>query len=116
LAPTGWHIPSKTEYTSLANCLGTDYVAGGKLKTSGTSDWMAPNTGGSNASGFSALPGGKRSNTGMYTGFGTQGPLWAATSQSITNSWYLSLVYSSAGATFNSALNNEGAMVRCVKD
>lgn len=116
LAPTGWHVPSKTEYSTLTNCLGSEYIAGGKLKTSGTSDWMAPNTGASNSSGFTALPGGKRSGPGTYNGFGTQGVFWTATAQSATNAWTLLLIYSSAGISFTSSQNKEGAMVRCVRD
>jgi uncharacterized protein (TIGR02145 family) len=116
LAPAGWHIPSQTEYSSLVNCLGTEYIAGGKLKTSGTSDWMAPNTGASNSSGFTALPGGRRSGAGAYNSFGTQGLFWTVTAQSATNAWGVSLLYSSAGTSFTSVQNKEGAMVRCVKD
>jgi uncharacterized protein (TIGR02145 family) len=116
LAPTGWHIPTQTEYTTLYNCLGGEYIAGGKLKTSGTSDWMAPNTGATNSSGFSALPGGKRTNTGAYSGFGTQGLLWTATSQSGTHAWASSLLYSSTWADFTGLEKKEGGAVRCVKD
>jgi uncharacterized protein (TIGR02145 family) len=116
LAPLGYHIPSFAEYTTLANCLGTEYIAGGKLKTSGTTDWMSPNTGATNSSGFSALPGGRRSNAGTFSGFGTQGLLWTATSQSATHAWTYYLVYSSAGSSFVSTDNKEGATVRCVKD
>jgi len=116
LAPTGWHIPSQTEYTTLNNCLGGDYIAGGKLKTSGTSDWMAPNTGATNSSGFSALPGGRRSNAGTYSNFGTQGLLWTSTTQSATHAWVFSLSYSSTWADFTNLENKVGATVRCVKD
>jgi len=116
LAPAGWHIPSLAEYTTLENCLGTGYIAGGKLKTSGTTDWMAPNTGATNASGFSALPGGWRLTNGTYSGFGTQGWFWTATAQSATQSWAFYLVYSAAGSSFTGATNKAGAVVRCVKD
>jgi uncharacterized protein (TIGR02145 family) len=115
-APAGWHIPSKTEFTTLNNCLGGDYVAGGKLKTSGTNDWMAPNTGATNSSGFTALPGGKRSNQGLYSGFGTSGSLWTFTQQSGTNAWAFSLLHTTAGSSFISPEKVEGLAVRCVKD
>ena len=116
LAPAGWHIPSKTEFTMLAGCLGGEYIAGGPLKTTGTTDWMAPNTGATNSSGFSALPGGKRSNQGVYNGFGTNGALWTATQQSTGNSWAFSLSYSAISSSFTNPEKIEGMPVRCVKD
>jgi uncharacterized protein (TIGR02145 family) len=116
LAPAGWHIPTQAEYTTLNNCLTGDFYAGGKLKTTGTTDWMAPNTGATNSSGFSALPGGRRSVAGVYSGFGTQGLLWTATSQTATHAWVFSLVYSSFSSSFTGIENKEGATVRCVKD
>lgn len=116
LAPTGWHIPSQTEYTTLANCLGTEYIAGGKLKTTGTTDWMAPNSGATNSSGFSALPGGWRLTSGSYNGFGTQGWFWTSTPQSTTQASVFYLFYASAGSSFFTIDNKGGATVRCVKD
>lgn len=116
LAPAGWHIPSKTEFTSLANCLGGEYVAGGPLKTTGTTDWMAPNTGATNSSGFSALPGGRRTNQGIYSGFGSLGQLWSSTEQSAGNAWVFSLSYSTVWSNFTSPVKIEGSPVRCVKD
>jgi uncharacterized protein (TIGR02145 family) len=104
------------EYTTLENCLGGGYVTGGKLKTTGTTDWMAPNSGATNSSGFSALPGGWQLANGAYSGFGTQGWFWTATSQSVTNAWAFYLVYTSAGSNFIGTNYKSGAVVRCVKD
>lgn len=57
LCPTGWHMPSISEWGTLTAFLGGDSVAGGKLKETGTTHWNAPNTGATNESGFTALPG-----------------------------------------------------------
>ena len=58
LCPKGWHIPSYEEWTTLIDYLGGEGVAGGKMKTTGTTYWATPNRGATNLSGFSALPSG----------------------------------------------------------
>jgi len=58
LAPAGWHVPSYNDWYTLFSYLGGSNVAGGKLKEAGTVHWVAPNTGATNESGFTALPGG----------------------------------------------------------
>ncbi|MEX2594048.1 MAG: fibrobacter succinogenes major paralogous domain-containing protein [Anditalea sp.] len=56
VCPDGWHLPSRAEWGVLANHLGGWEIAGGKMKA--TTEWNPPNTGATNESGFSALPGG----------------------------------------------------------
>lgn len=58
LCPDGYHIPDSTEWTVLRSYLGY-FIAGGKIKETGTSHWNNPNVA-SNESGFTALPGGIR--------------------------------------------------------
>jgi uncharacterized protein (TIGR02145 family) len=63
ICPTGWHIPTDDEWTTVTNFLGGEGVAGGKMKSPGTVEagtglWSSPNTGATNESGFTALPGG----------------------------------------------------------
>ncbi|MFZ3064200.1 MAG: fibrobacter succinogenes major paralogous domain-containing protein, partial [Nitrospirota bacterium] len=53
LCPTGWHVPTNAEWTTLTDYLGTD--PGGKMKEAGTAHWTTPNTGADNSSGFTAL-------------------------------------------------------------
>jgi len=53
--PSGWHLPSDAEWQVLVDSLGGDAVAGGKMKS--TTGWISPNTGATNESCFSALPG-----------------------------------------------------------
>jgi uncharacterized protein (TIGR02145 family) len=60
LAPKGWHIPSVAEWETLMNCLGGEFLAGGKMKETGTVHWLSPNDGANNSSKFTALPAGWR--------------------------------------------------------
>jgi uncharacterized protein (TIGR02145 family) len=73
VCPSGWHVPSDGEWTTLTNFLGST-VAGGRLKEVGFVHWADPNTGAINDTGFTALPGGFRSDdTGTFHFFGSQG-------------------------------------------
>lgn len=56
--PAGWRVPTEEDIDELLTCLGGALIAGGKLKASGVDNWLTPNTGGDNSSGFKALPGG----------------------------------------------------------
>jgi uncharacterized protein (TIGR02145 family) len=78
LCPTGWHVLGIDEWTTLTNYLG-DSIAGGKLKENGTVNWHYPNTGATNESGFTALPGGWRDENGVYQEIGYQGVFWSST-------------------------------------
>ena len=60
LCPTGWHVPSESDWNYLSEHLGGNSVAGGKMKEVGTTSWNSPNTDATNTSLFSALPGGGR--------------------------------------------------------
>jgi len=60
LCPVGWHIPSGEDWSALTDFLGGTTIAGGKLKEAGTTHWFNPNTGASNLSGFTGIPGGYR--------------------------------------------------------
>jgi len=109
ICPEGWHIPSDSEWTILANFLETD--PGLKLKSS-SSD--VPPWDGSNSSGFSALPGGIRWSGGTFSSYGTT-YLWSSeliedpvfTRQ--LSSWDNTLINQTNG-------RSEGLSARCLKD
>lgn len=116
IAPTGYHVPSEAEYITLTNYLGSASVAGGKLKESGFCHWLAPNTGATNTSGFSGLPGGVRINTGSYLQIGAGGEWWTSTITSSTISRHFYLLNFSAASSMNNYFNTGGLSLRFVKD
>ncbi|MGE4287536.1 MAG: FISUMP domain-containing protein [Salinivirgaceae bacterium] len=71
--PTGWSLPSSGDLDRLITNLGGVEIAGGKMKTTGTTYWISPNSGATNESGFSALPSGTYTTTiterGQYANF-----------------------------------------------
>ena len=121
LAPTGWHLPTDTEWAKLTKYLGGRDIAGGELKEYGTSHWNSPNTGATNATGFSALPGGYRSYyNGSYDGLGTTGYWWTATENNPQDesAYGRGLYYGSIDVSRgnNWHYKPEGNSVRCIKD
>jgi uncharacterized protein (TIGR02145 family) len=91
LAPAGWHVPTDAEWDTLAEYLGGDSVAGGKLKNTGTTYWSSPNTGATNSSGFSALPGGYRGDSGGFSNVGNTGCWWSATEYDASDAYHRGL-------------------------
>ena len=116
ICPSGWHVPSDSEWTNLTNYLGGEAVAGGKMKTTGTTYWNSPNTGATNESGFTKLPGGYRGNVGIFFSIKNNAFFWSATEFSIFGAWSGNLgdYYGFVGRTSN--VKQDGFSVRCLKD
>jgi len=115
ICPTGWHVPSDAEWSTLSTYLGGESVAGGKLKEGGTTIWNYPNYGASNSSGFSALPGGVRRDNGGFDSIKGYGGWWSsseAEADYVRGMWYDSQIISRDPAAYK----KEGLSVRCVKD
>jgi uncharacterized protein (TIGR02145 family) len=116
LAPQGWHVPTDDEWTTLGTCLGGASLAGGAMKETGYTHWNSPNTGATNSSGFTGLPGGNRSSDGIFYSIGNNGRWWSAseTSTPIALSRYLS--YNAATLTQGSNYKSLGFSIRLIKD
>ncbi|MDG2311424.1 MAG: FISUMP domain-containing protein, partial [Flavobacteriales bacterium] len=111
------HIPSDGEFTELTDFLGGVGVAGGKMKEAGYEHWNSPNTGGTNSSGFTFLPGGYRYSF-FFTGFeneGETGYLWSA-SESGSNYWIRELNYDGGDVLRYTDSRLYGFSARCVRD
>lgn len=115
VCPTGWHVPSNGEWTTLETFLGGGSVAGGKLKEIGTSHWNSPNTGATDYVGFSGLPGGWRD----FSAFEKLDSLgyWWSTSEFMSG-FPLSrgLFYDRAELTVILGVGVLGNSIRCLKD
>ena len=116
LCPVNWHAPSDSEWTELANYLGGDSIAGGKMKEIGLSHWASPNINASDSSGFKGLPGGYRLPTGAYYNIYTVGFWWTTTQDSLTGAYYRSLNCSNDDLYRGSFKETYGFSVRCIKD
>jgi uncharacterized protein (TIGR02145 family) len=116
LCPTGWHVPNDAEWTTLTDYLGGEGVAGGKLKETGTTHWHSPNTGATNETGFTALPGGARSNDGMFGLLGNNGVWWSATEGGTDYAFTRDMNDYSSYASGDGFGKQSGLSVRCVKD
>jgi uncharacterized protein (TIGR02145 family) len=116
IAPTGWHVPTDADWTTLTTYLGGEGVAGGKLKETGTTHWQSPNIGATNETGFTALPGGIRNYNGSFDYIGSHGYWWSATESGAASAW-LRFMGFSYSYVFSYGANKElGFSVRCVRD
>jgi uncharacterized protein (TIGR02145 family) len=93
VCPTGWHVPSDPEWTTLTTYLGGESVAGSKLKETGTTHWQSPNTGATNETGFTALPGSLRYQDGMFDFIGGYGYWWSSTEHDPPTAWERYIYY-----------------------
>jgi len=116
LAPEGWHVPSDKEWTTLSTYLGGESVAGGKLKSTGTTHWQSPNTGATNETGFSALPGGYRDYYGAFYNIGSFGLWWSSTEFDAASAWGRYLNYYGSYLFRDYGYKAFGFAVRCIKD
>ena len=117
LCLSGWHVPSDTEWTTLTTYLGGENVAGGKMKSTGTTYWNSPNTGASNESGLTALPGGWRNSAGNFFNISYNAFFWSATHYATSLAWIRYLYYSTGNVlSVNGGVKSFGASVRCLKD
>ncbi|MBW6492910.1 MAG: T9SS type A sorting domain-containing protein [Lentimicrobium sp.] len=123
LCPAGWHTPTDAEWTILANYLGGEGVAGGKMKSTLTDPdahprWNLPNTGATNESGFSGLPGGSRNSPfgGGFYSIGLVSYFWSSSQRDSGIGWLRSLVHDFSYLSVLSYEKPNGYSVRCVRD
>jgi len=125
ICPTGWHLPSVDEWCEVSFFLdqtitcpivahgGTN--AGGKMKETGTNHWLQPNTGATNSSGFTALPGGYRISAGYFQA-NIAAYFWSTSFENGNQwPWYFQLNYDKQNVWVWMD-NTYGTTIRCLKD
>lgn len=133
VCPEGWHVPTDDEWVLLerticssATCTldfpyaslnsgwqGTD--EGGKLKETGTLHWNSPNTGATNSSGMTVLPGGYRYWDGLFYTIGDYTILWTATEDSSqVNMWFRGILNNRSDVYKGYGDKKNGMSIRCV--
>lgn len=132
LCPTGWHVPSNTDWKQLiyhldvnsdttCNTCQSSLVAGGYMKNTGIVYWATPNVGATNSSNFTALPGGIYSgnvniNSGLFQNINYTGNWWSSDFGMVQLENSVSNLWVSDFGTSQLPSYSTGYSVRCIKD
>jgi len=127
ICPDGWHIPTDGEWCVMENevdagtvdCVSYDWRGsdgGGNLKETGMTHWLTPNTGATNSSGFTALPGGYWYD--QYAFYDCQRKAYFWTSSQVASEEFLSrsLGYNTARIYRGPVKSKDALSVRCTKN
>ncbi|MCK9641162.1 MAG: fibrobacter succinogenes major paralogous domain-containing protein [Prolixibacteraceae bacterium] len=116
VCPSGWHLPSNSEWETMVDYLGGESVAGGEMKTTGTTHWHKPNNAATNLSGFAALPGGSRLSSSSFNHIGYFGYWWSSSEYTPTYAWHWYIGYNFGYMSRGYDYKTHGFSVRCVRD
>jgi uncharacterized protein (TIGR02145 family) len=112
VCPSGWHLPSDAEWSTLEAAIGSSNV-GSQMKSN--SGWTFG--GGDNSSGFNAYPSGVvNSIDTTFSGLLTETSFWSSTANDATTAWRRRLFTSSVGVTKGYADKTMGLSCRCIED
>ena len=118
ICPSGWHIPSDLEWTQLTDYLGGETISGGTMKEVGTIHWLNPNTGATDSSNFTALPGGYRNWSGINFGEANlDATFWSTTEATPSYMYRRTLKYNNENVfRGDDGYITYGYGIRCIKD
>jgi len=107
ICPSGWHIPTFSEFQTLVTAVDGD---GNALKSVGQEN-------GTNTSGFSALFAGYFHKYGPFTNLGTDAMFWSSTVYNSADANFMWVsYYEDVGISILPYTKYEGFCVRCLKD
>ncbi len=109
-------VPTDAEWTILSDYVGGEIVAGGKLKETGFAHWSCPNSGATNETGFSALPGGLRAVSVGFNDLGYYGYWWSSTDIDAGFAWRRHIGYDYSYCFRDDFNKKSGFSGRCIKD
>lgn len=98
LAPTGWHVPTDTDWSTLENYLSTNVILNGYTN------------------GFEAQSGGYRQSSGSFETVGNNCYWWSSTENNSTQAWSRVLNRTNSILSRETVSTRLGYTVRCVKN
>jgi uncharacterized protein (TIGR02145 family) len=117
LCPSGWHVPTDSEWSNLTTFLGGENVAGKKLKEAGAGLlWISLNPETSNSSGFTARPGGARDSDGSFHSLAGYCGFWSSTENNKDEAIARDLQNDLNEVGSGGVDKKTGFSVRCIKD
>ncbi len=130
ICPTGWHIPTDAEWTTLTTYVNNqssylcNSTSGNIAKamaattlwnSSGNTCAIGNNLSLNNATGFTAVPAGDRYDNAFY-GIGLYGGWWSSSEGSTSDAWYWGVGYGHSTMNREGGPKGPGFSVRCLRD
>ena len=115
ICPSGWHIPSHAEWTTLTDYVGGSSTAGKHLKSkTGWNSYSGIEN--LDTYGFSALPGGNGYSDGSFNDVGNNGNWWSATEDDAPGAYNRFMYYDYDNVDYNNKFKSYLFSVRCLQD
>ncbi len=114
IAPDGWRVSTASDWDGLIRFLNA--IAAAKLKETGTVNWLKNTDNVTNETGFTALPGGWRSEKGKFNSVGSVGCFWTKNQVNDKDAYYM-IIYDNNSTVYKYG-NNKGIgySIRLVKE
>jgi len=114
VCPTGWRVPTISDWDALVSKFGGQDIAAIELKSSYSEYWNNPIFEANNYSGFSAIPEGFVNENGSYSNIGKYGYWWSITEKDNEVAWGMEIGHNQNESYKGFANKKDGLSVRCV--